>query len=116
MVLVGLGYLYKCEYLRPLLFLLSLTGVYFTVTQDESAVTAAWGIMDSVIADMTINGGLREACETDTVDNCNTDQTVFKVLRSVLLQFIHQGVTYIVSHPSDECTGHLLSRFNRSKK
>jgi hypothetical protein len=84
-VLVGLGYLYKCEYLVLLLFLSVLTRAHFIVTKDESAVTSAWRIMDSVIADMTINGGLREACETDTVDKCNTDQTVFK---GILVQYM----------------------------
>lgn len=58
-VLVGLGYLYKH-------------------TNDESAVTAAFSILDAVIDNMTVNGGLREVCETPEQNNCNADQQTFK--------------------------------------
>ncbi|KAJ7173716.1 glycoside hydrolase family 76 protein [Mycena filopes] len=58
-LLPGLAYLYK-------------------YTGDESAIQAAWAIMDSVIMSMTINGGLREGCESTTANFCNADQQTFK--------------------------------------
>jgi len=58
-VLVGLGYLFK-------------------YTGDEQAVQDAWAIMDATINDLTLNGGLRESCETATQNTCNADQQSFK--------------------------------------
>ncbi|KAJ7578263.1 glycoside hydrolase family 76 protein [Mycena floridula] len=58
-ILVGLAYLYKH-------------------TGDETAVTSAFSIMDSVIASLTVNGGLREGCESTTQNLCNADQQTFK--------------------------------------
>jgi hypothetical protein len=45
---------------------------------DESAITSAWGIIDSIIMGMTINNGLRESCESTTQNFCNADQQTFK--------------------------------------
>ncbi|KAJ7350807.1 glycoside hydrolase family 76 protein [Mycena albidolilacea] len=58
-LLPGLAYLYK-------------------YTGDESAITSAWGIIDSIIMGMTINNGLREPCESTTQNFCNADQQTFK--------------------------------------
>lgn len=45
---------------------------------DESAITSAWAIMDAIIMGMTIDGGLREPCESTTANFCNADQQTFK--------------------------------------
>ncbi|KAJ7645923.1 glycoside hydrolase family 76 protein [Mycena polygramma] len=58
-LLPGLAYIYK-------------------YTGDESAVQAAWALMDSIIMGMTVDGGLREPCETTTANLCNADQQSFK--------------------------------------
>ncbi|KAJ7721467.1 glycoside hydrolase family 76 protein [Mycena metata] len=58
-LLPGLAYLYK-------------------YTGDESAIQSAWAIMDAVIMGMTVNGGLRESCESTTANFCNADQQTFK--------------------------------------
>ncbi|KAJ7033415.1 glycoside hydrolase family 76 protein [Mycena alexandri] len=58
-LLPGLAYLYK-------------------YTGDESAIQSAWAIMDAVIMGMTVNGGLRETCESTTANFCNADQQTFK--------------------------------------
>ncbi|KAJ7799968.1 glycoside hydrolase family 76 protein [Mycena olivaceomarginata] len=58
-LLPGLAYLYK-------------------YAGDESAITSAWGIIDSIIMGMTINNGLRESCESTTQNFCNADQQTFK--------------------------------------
>jgi hypothetical protein len=34
--------------------------------------------MDSIIISMTVDGGLREPCETTTANLCNADQQTFK--------------------------------------
>ncbi|KAG7091283.1 hypothetical protein E1B28_010331 [Marasmius oreades] len=58
-VLVGLGFLSK-------------------YAQDESAVTDAFSIMDAIMAQLTIDGALRELCETADENKCNADQASFK--------------------------------------
>ncbi|KAJ7496635.1 glycoside hydrolase family 76 protein [Mycena latifolia] len=58
-LLPGLAYLYK-------------------YTGDESAIQSAWAIMDAIIMGMTVNGGLREPCETTDANLCNADQQTFK--------------------------------------
>ncbi|KAF9009760.1 hypothetical protein BDZ89DRAFT_1143761 [Hymenopellis radicata] len=46
--------------------------------KSEAAITAAFGIMDSIINNLTIDSGLREACESATELKCNADQQSFK--------------------------------------
>ncbi|KAF8869314.1 glycoside hydrolase family 76 protein [Mucidula mucida] len=58
-ILVGLGYLYK-------------------YAKSEAAITAAFGIMDSIIENLTVDSGLREGCESATDLKCNADQQSFK--------------------------------------
>ncbi|KAJ6590167.1 glycoside hydrolase family 76 protein [Mycena vulgaris] len=58
-VLVGLAYLYK-------------------FTKDKQYLTEAYGIIDATISTLTIDGGLHEACETNTDNQCNADQETFK--------------------------------------
>ncbi|KAJ7160100.1 glycoside hydrolase family 76 protein [Mycena filopes] len=58
-LLPGLAYLYK-------------------YAGDESAIKSAWAIMDALIMGMTVDGGLREPCETVTANQCNSDQQTFK--------------------------------------
>ncbi|PBK90828.1 glycoside hydrolase family 76 protein [Armillaria gallica] len=63
-VLVGLGFLYKC-----------MSTLY---TKDESAISTAWSIMDAILADLVDNGALRESCDSATATTCNNDQVSFK--------------------------------------
>ncbi|TFK71080.1 glycoside hydrolase family 76 protein [Pluteus cervinus] len=58
-LLPGLGYLYK-------------------YTGDESVIQDAWGLIEASMAHLTINGYLREACESQSVNYCNADQQAFK--------------------------------------
>ncbi|KAJ7478575.1 glycoside hydrolase family 76 protein [Mycena galericulata] len=58
-LLPGLAYLYK-------------------YAGDETAITSAWAIMDALIMGMTVNGGLRESCESTTANQCDADQETFK--------------------------------------
>ncbi|KAJ7286937.1 glycoside hydrolase family 76 protein [Mycena rebaudengoi] len=50
----------------------------FKHTGDESVIQSAWAIMDAIIINMTVDGGLRESCETTTANFCNADQQTFK--------------------------------------
>jgi uncharacterized protein (UPF0147 family) len=47
-------------------------------TQDESAIEAAFSILDAIITNIAVDGGLREACETTSENLCNADQATFK--------------------------------------
>ncbi|KAJ7496623.1 glycoside hydrolase family 76 protein [Mycena latifolia] len=58
-VLAGLAYLYK-------------------FTKDEQYLTEAYNIVDATISNLTVDGGLRESCETNTDNQCNADQETFK--------------------------------------
>ncbi|KAJ7125373.1 glycoside hydrolase [Mycena epipterygia] len=58
-VLLGLGYLYK-------------------FTKDEQYLMEAYDIVDATISTLTNDGGLHESCETNTDNQCNSDQETFK--------------------------------------
>ncbi len=76
-VLVGLGFLYKCMCIlcsepprsKPASVL---------DTHDESTISTAWSIMDAILADLVDNGALRESCDSTTSTTCNNDQVSFK--------------------------------------
>ncbi|KAJ6631402.1 glycoside hydrolase family 76 protein [Mycena sp. CBHHK59/15] len=77
-LLPGLAYLYKCLWTHSPENRTALSEPFHLDTGDESAITSAFAIMDSVIMSLTVDGGLREPCETTTANFCNADQQTFK--------------------------------------
>ncbi|KIY67050.1 glycoside hydrolase family 76 protein [Cylindrobasidium torrendii FP15055 ss-10] len=67
-VLVGLGYLAK-------------------YADNQDAVSKAYAIMDAIIDNLTVDGGLRESCESDTENQCNDDQQSFKGITIAYMQW-----------------------------
>ncbi|KAK0498981.1 glycoside hydrolase family 76 protein [Armillaria luteobubalina] len=65
-ILVGLGYLYKCIL------------VFYLDSRDEKFLRDAFTIMDAIITHLTVDEGLRESCESLTQTSCNADQATFK--------------------------------------
>jgi len=63
-------------------------------TGDEQAVQDAWAIMDATINDLTLNGGLRESCETATQNTCNADQQSFK---GITMYYMYVS-SFLISH------------------
>ena len=47
-------------------------------TKDEQHIRDAWALMDSVIAHLTVDGGVKEACDEVRSSGCNADQQAFK--------------------------------------
>ena len=76
-VLVGLGYLYKSTLSDCPIGLRRLTMIPDD-NQDQAYIDAAYKLVDAVIDNLTIDGGLRENCETTSQNLCNADQTSFK--------------------------------------
>ncbi|KAJ7286921.1 glycoside hydrolase family 76 protein [Mycena rebaudengoi] len=74
-VLTGLAYLYK-------------------FTNDEQYLHEAYDIIDAIMETLTVDGGLRELCETDTRNACNEDQQAFKgITMFFLARFLAIGGT-----------------------
>ncbi|KAH8827859.1 glycoside hydrolase family 76 protein [Flagelloscypha sp. PMI_526] len=67
-----------------------LVGLAYLSRVDPTALEDAYQIIDNMIAHMTVDGILRENCETETTNTCNADQRVFKGLSVFFINWFQE--------------------------
>ena len=94
-ILVGLGYIYKCQIE---FYLLGCTLTSYTVTGDFKVVQYAGEIMNAIKLDLTKDGALHESCDSDPKKPCNADQQSFK---GILVGYMYVSRCYLASSLTD---------------
>jgi NH3-dependent NAD+ synthetase len=66
------------------------------VTNDEQYLHEAYDIIDAIMETLTVDGGLRELCETDTRNACNEDQQAFKGITMFFLSVSYTSSLLVI--------------------